>query len=220
MAKRLSTSDEEALDGELELLHERDYSVQVFRRSPNELVARGRVRDEKPPGLYVEDDPDPLTMHDMTVELSVAYPSLEITDATVRFATFPQPSCPGISAAYESLVGVSIARGFTHKVRELFGGPRGCAHVTALLQAIAPAVVQSTWSMRVLNRRERPDAASPFGLDTPEGRRAAVLPNLDTCHVWAADGELVARVERGEMVTPGIPVRERLEALGLDPRDL
>ena len=34
--------------------------------------------------------------------------------------------------------------------------------------------------------------------------------------LWAADGELIARVERGEVVTPGIPVRERLAALGID----
>src|SRR4029453_8498826 len=120
----------------MELLHDRAYSVQVFRRSPSELVARGRVRDEKPPGMYVEDDPDPLTMHDMTVELTVAYPSLEITDVSVAFTTYPQLTCPGITDHYRGLVGVSIARGFTHRVRELFGGPRGCTHVTALLQAM------------------------------------------------------------------------------------
>jgi len=159
MATPTSTSGAAApLDADLELLHERDYLVQVFRRSATELVARGRVRDEKPPGLYVDGDPDPLTTHDMTVELTVAFPSLEITDARVRFSTFPQDGCPGIAAAYRGLVGVSVARGFTHKVRELFGGPRGCAHVTALLQAMAPAVVQSTWSMRLIDRRERLEA--------------------------------------------------------------
>jgi hypothetical protein len=204
------------MDDELELVHDRDYSVQVYRASPHELVARGRVRDEKPPGLYVEHDPDPLTMHDMTIELRVGYPSLEITDTSVRFTTFPQLTCAGISDHYRSLVGVSIARGFTHKVRELFGGPRGCAHVTALLQAMAPAVVQSTWSMRVLNRRDGVDGESTPIADPRAAARAAVLPNLDTCHVWAADGELVARVERGEVVTPGIPVRDRLAALGVD----
>ena len=46
------------------------------------------------------------------------------------------------------LVGLSIARGFTHRVRELFGGPRGCTHTTALLQAMAPIAMQCFWSMR------------------------------------------------------------------------
>lgn len=203
-------------DEDLELIHDRSYAVQVFRRSPTEIVARGRVQDQKPPGLYVEGDPDPLTLHDMTIELRVAFPSLEITDAGVHFETFPQEGCPGISAAYRSLVGVSIARGFTHTVRERFGGPRGCAHVTALLQAMAPAVVQSTWSMRLLGRKAAAARGESVSLGSPEARQTAVLPNLDTCHVWAADGDLVQRVERGEVVTPGIPVRERLEALGVE----
>jgi hypothetical protein len=204
------------MDDGLELVHDRDYSVQVYRSSPNELVAVGRVRDEKPAGLYVEHDPDPLTMHDMTIELRVGYPDLVISDASVSFTTFPQLSCPAISDHYTSLVGVSIARGFTHKVRELFGGPRGCAHVTALLQAIAPALVQSTWSMRAINRREGAAGESTPVADPKKLARSVVLPNLDTCHVWAADGELVARVEAGEVVTPGIPVRERLASLGID----
>jgi len=37
---------------------------------------------------------------------------------------------------------LSIARGFTHKVRGLFGGPRGCTHTTALSQAMAPEAIQ------------------------------------------------------------------------------
>ncbi len=79
----------------------------------------------KPPGLYVEGDPDPLTLHHMVVDLTVGYPSYEITGVEVVFDTHPQSSCPDISGAYEGLVGLSIARGFTNKLRELFGGPRG-----------------------------------------------------------------------------------------------
>jgi hypothetical protein len=164
-------------------------------------------------------------MHDMTVELCVAYPSLEITAVSVEFATYPQVGCPQISDDYSGLVGVSIARGFTREVRELFGGPRGCTHVTALLQAMAPAVVQSTWSMRILTMRESgtpwppPRPRAPEGSKGREAARAAIGPNLDTCHVWAADGELVARVEGGEVLPQVIPVRVRLEARGMEPQE-
>ena len=112
------------------------------------------VHDVKPPGLYVDDDPDPLSMHRMRVELEIDYPALVVRAVDVEFDDFPQTLCPMIADDYGALVGVSITRGFTHRVRELFGGPRGCAHVTALLQAMAPAVVQSTWSMGILNQRE------------------------------------------------------------------
>lgn len=196
---------------QLEPLHDRTYAVRVFRRDAEHLVVRGTVHDVKPPGLYVDDDPDPLTMHRMRVELEIEYPALVICRADVEFDDFPQPMCPVIAHDYESLIGVSITRGFTHRVRELFGGPRGCAHVTALLQAMAPAVVQSTWSMGILNQRE-----SGVGADVVGGGRRQPPP-ADSCHVWASGGELVAKVERGETLRPMLPVRDRLLELGRDP---
>ncbi len=185
----------------------------MFRRDAERLVVRGMVHDEKPAGLYVDDDPDPLTMHRMRVELEIEYPALVITRADVEFDDYPQLPCPMIADAYAALVGVSITRGFTHRVRELFGGPRGCAHVTALLQAMAPAVVQSTWSMGILNQR---DATTAEGEAEAGGARRQPPP-ADSCHVWAADGEFVARVTRGETLRPMIPVYDRLVALGRDP---
>ena len=58
--------------------------------------------------------------------------------ADVVFEAHPHTTCPAIIEHYQGLVGLSIARGFTHQVRELFGGPRGCTHTTALLLAMAP----------------------------------------------------------------------------------
>jgi hypothetical protein len=196
---------------QLQPLHDRTYAVQVFRRDARCILVQGMVHDVKPPGLYVDDDPDPLTMHRMRVELEIEYPALVIRGVGVAFDDFPQPPCPMIADDYEALIGVSITRGFTHRVRELFGGPRGCAHVTALLQAMAPAVVQSSWSMGILNQREAPadDAESAGARRQP--------PPADSCHVWAADGELVAKVRRGETLRPMLTVRDRLVELGRDP---
>jgi Protein of unknown function (DUF2889) len=177
-------------DDQLQPLHHRTYAVQVFRRDAHCIVVRGIVHDVKPPGMHVEDDPDPLTMHRMRVELEIDYPALVIRAADVEFDDFPQTLCPMIADDYGALVGVSITRGFTHRVRELFGGPRGCAHVTALLQAMAPAVVQSTWSMGILNQRE---TTASDDQEVPAGTRRQ-SPPADSCHVWAADGDLVRMV--------------------------
>ena len=117
-----------------------------------------------------------------------------------------------IADDYGVLVGVSITRGFTRRVRELFGGPRGCAHVTALLQAMAPAVVQSTWSMVIVNGR---DATAVDPEASSGGRRQP--PPADSCHVWAAGGELQTKVQRGEPLQPMLTVRDRLVELGRDP---
>jgi hypothetical protein len=199
--------DDTAVDG-MEPLHDRSYRVRVYRRDATTMVARATVHDVKPPGLYVDDDPDPLSMHRMRVELEVDFPALVIRRADVEFDDYPQTACPMIADDYTVLAGVSITRGFTHRVRELFGGPRGCAHVTALLQAMAPAVVQAVWSMGILNQRE----AMAQDPDADGARRR--LPPVDSCHVWAADAELTTRVAQGELLPPMIPVRDRLSELG------
>jgi hypothetical protein len=68
----------EGVDPESELIHERAYVVRAYRKDSNTLLLRGAVRDQKPPGLYVADDPEPLTIHHMIVDLEIAVPSLEI----------------------------------------------------------------------------------------------------------------------------------------------
>lgn len=106
-------------------MHARTYEVRAYRLSDTAFRLRGAVRDLKPPGTYVAGDPEPLTMHHMVVELDVEYPSLAITAARTHFEAFPTEQCPAIIARYDALVGLSIARGFSRKVRDLFGGPRG-----------------------------------------------------------------------------------------------
>lgn len=198
----------------LELIHTRRYETRVYLRGERELVAHGWVCDTKPPGLYVKDDPEPIDIHRMKIELRVALPGLRITDARVLFESHPHASCPGVAPDYGKLVGLSIARGFTRRARELFGGPRGCTHVNALLQAMAPAIVQSTWSVTVRDAWRRGDHP---GRPDPEERRRRIEANTNTCHVWAEDGEHVAALRRGERPgSPPLPVRERLRRLGRD----
>ena len=134
------------------LMHSRSYDTQVYRDGDHMIVV-GRVQDEKPPGMYISDDPDPLEIHHMVVALKVAIGELRIVDAQVEFITHPNAQCPSIVDHYRKLIGLSVARGFNRKVRELFGGPRACTHTTALLQAMAPVVVQAMWSVRMDDRR-------------------------------------------------------------------
>ena len=174
----------DGVDAADELIHERAYVVRAYRNGADKLVLRGAVRDQKPPGLYIADDPEPLTIHHMIVDLTIAIPSLEIIAAKAVLEMHPHPACTRIEDHYDKLVGLSIARGFTHKVRELFGGPRGCTHTTALLQAMAPVAIQSMWSFNMAQRASTM-ATSPFNTD--EARQAS------------ADGQHqhVSRVGRG-----------------------
>ena len=204
-------------DSELELIHSRDYETKIYRISDEELLVRGAVSDRKPAGLYILDDPEPLEIHQMQLELRVALPSLEITDARVVFESHPHQHCPMIAADYRKLIGLSIARGFTRKTRDLFGGPNGCTHTNALLQAMAPAVVQSTWSISI--KRQRTEGKRYPNM-TAEERENIIRGNLNTCHLWAEDGDHAAAYRAGTSTEyPLIPVKKRLRALGRNEKE-
>lgn len=192
------------------LLHTRNYDVEVHHVDDN-LRLVGTVRDEKPPGLYIADDPDPLTIHHMRVELVARVADLVIVDAKVIFEVHPHRTCPAIVDHYRKLIGMSIARGFNRKVRELFGGPRACTHTTALLQAMVPAATQALWSLRIGARRA--DGDEPFEWN-PERVNEMVQGNLNTCHVWAEDGDHVAALRDGAEPEQPLWIAERAVELG------
>lgn len=212
---------------ELEPLHAREYSVRAWKLADDRMLIRGAVMDNKPGAMFAEriaaaggaDDGRPLTMHHMVVDLEVAFPTLVIADARVVFESFPQPGCPAISDHYRSLIGLSIARGFTHQVRQLFGGPRGCTHTTALLQAMGPVAVQCVFSMRRTGVQPS-DAQGPDDADAPSQDRANASFMRDTCHVWSADGQLWEAITMGRRPPMALPLQRRLRDQGIDPGGL
>jgi len=190
-------------------IHTRRYEVRAFRKSDDCLMLRGVVVDEKPVGLYIESDPDPLWMHHMILDLEIHFPTLVIQKASVQFNEHPHLGCTGIGDHYKKLEGMSITRGFTGKVKELFAGPRGCTHTTALLQAMAPVAVQSMWSMRVASARARGVSLESMG----EGPQTASPVN--TCHMWEESGELATAMRDGREIEIPLSISKRLRSLGL-----
>lgn len=204
------------MDDELELIHTRGYDVKGYWRRDGTLLIKGSVRDELPTRLYDIDDDEPLVMHHMVVALTVELPDLLITDVSVEFRSHPHQACPTVIDHYRHLVGLSIARGFTHKVRELFGGPRGCTHTTALLQAMAPVAMQCKLASRMMGLRQS-GQDPPAALSAPDLRAARAAGNRNTCHVWAEDGEHLARIVDGSDTTLPIPIAVRIRERGGDP---
>jgi hypothetical protein len=197
-----------------QLIHDRNYSVHSFRQADDRLVLRGVVHDQKPPGIYFEDDPEPLSVHHMVVDLTLAFPSLEITKADVWMNVTPHMGCSRIEPDYQQLVGLSIARGFSRKVKDLFGGPKGCTHIGALLQAMAPVAIQSSWSMRALSSAGM--GMSPNGDATIAEKKQALAFNINTCHIWDEDGEQVHAVLSGGELEIPVWAEQRLTELGRD----
>jgi hypothetical protein len=205
-------------DPELEPLHDREYRVRAFRKDPN-LLVRGSVRDQKPANLYFGDDPNPITVHHMQVDLELSLPNLEIVAVKVHFEEYPNLECPQIVENYDGLIGLSVARGFTHSVRELFGGPRGCSHTTALLQAMAPVAVQCFWSLAASNYQRRRLGGGEPAVLTHEGAAQAWKRNVNTCHIWDETGPTVENIRNGGPRSTMVFVAKRLADLNRDEND-
>ncbi len=180
--------------------------------SSERFMMRGAVIDDKPAGLYIESDPTPLRMHHMVVELEVGFPEFLIEKASVKYHNYPHTGCDGIVDHYQKLVGISVMRGFNRKIKDLFGGPHGCTHVTALISAMAPVVIQTAWAMRLIEVRDNPAIADEER--TVEQRIHALAGNIDTCHMWDSGGELMDDVRAGHDLETPLPVQVRLRDLG------
>ena len=200
------------------VIHTRQYQVKAYRISEEKFWLRGVVVDEKPAGLYIENDPDPIWMHHMIVDLEITYPTFLITKADVDFKNHPHLGCTNITDHYKKLEGMSIARGFNAKVRELFGSSRGCTHIGALLAAMAPVAIQTGWSMRVSSISDS-DALAKSPEDFKEQRIKQFSSTVNTCHIWDENGEMMTKVLAGEEIEMPMPVVLRLRELGRDETD-
>ena len=178
----------------------------------------GHLRDVNPHGLWGIDDNDPLTVHHMQVELLVEVATMTIRDVTTQMHVRPNVECRDALPRYDQLIGLSISRGFTHKVREMFGGPRACTHIGALLNAMAPVAIQSMWPFSA--RVQEMTGTAPAEEVSPEDIRRlraerALSWNRNTCHVWADGGPMQELLSAGGEFPPPLWAIDRLEAAGV-----
>jgi hypothetical protein len=170
-------------------VHVRTIRVEVATAGEHELEITATLVDERP-----RDNPKwfgpkwfgatpPPVIHDMRLGLRVRHPDLVITAVRSEMASHPYTICPEALPPLQQLVGLSIARGFTREVNERFGRERGCAHLTALIHAMAPAVRQG--------------AGAAFG--DHERAMEAVKPwFVNTCQAWREEGPLHRMIRGGD----------------------
>ncbi len=192
-------------------IHQRSYETEAFAEDDGTMRVVGRLVDTKPQGLGLVDG-EPLVIHDMVVEMIVAGDTFEILDISTTMHVHPYGQCTKVLDSYRQLVGVSIARGYSRKVRELFGGPMGCSHIGALLTALGPVAIQASWGLNRLH--DDPAEWSQLDIDPADAERRLRM-NTNTCHVWSAEGEQIARLNRGEEAERPEWEQVRLTKLGL-----
>jgi hypothetical protein len=161
-------------------VHRRSITMDSYPLDEEHVAVVGRLTDVEPwagPGHEV--------IHDMTLTLTVRLADLVITSAEAGMGSFPHAECPFIAPAFAQLEGLSVRRGFTRELRQRLGGVSGCAHLGELARAMGPAVVRTSAASRHRQAVEGDPGAGP-----------ALLP-LGSCHVWAADGPGVQKLEAG-----------------------
>jgi Protein of unknown function (DUF2889) len=197
------------------LLHQRAYEVDAYVEDDQHMRLIGTMRDVRPDGLWGIVDIEPLILHDMRIELVVSATTFTITTVETSMLTHPQDFCPVILPIFQQLVGVSIARGFGNKVKELFGGPRSCTHFVSLLNAMAPVIMQARWAFFSDTNAAALEALADDPAARAEMRSRGHEMNRDTCHVWATNGPMFTSLESGAPFDAPLWAKKRLDERGI-----
>jgi hypothetical protein len=159
-----------------EPLHTRSIEIRGYKRADGLYDIEGRLVDTKPhdfrlaAGVRKAGEP----IHSMWLRITIDR-NLVIVDAEARMDAVPYVDhCDTIEPAYRKLVGLAIRPGYQQKLKELFGGVKGCTHVTELAAALATGAFQTMAGQKVQD-----PAKKPF--------------QLDRCHSLDSTGPAVAR---------------------------
>ncbi len=176
-------------------LHTRRVTCQGFFREDGLWDIEGHITDEK---TYVHDNDwrGPLQpgdfVHDMWIRLTIDH-TFTIVDVEAVTDKSPFSMCGDITPDFKKMIGLTIGAGFHRAVRERLGGIHGCTHIVELLRPVATTAFQTAASQKAqeLNRAHRIKRGTlppPSPDDADKPRRKPYM--LDTCHTWAADGEV------------------------------
>jgi hypothetical protein len=145
-----------------EPLHRRSIEIRGYRRDDGCFDVEGHLVDTKDNDFKLAAGVRPAgrPIHEMWLRITVD-PNLVIIDAEASTDAMPYVGdCNTITPVYRKLVGIAIRPGYTQKLKELFGGVRGCTHITELAGSLATAAFQT-----LAGQRTQPSDRKPFQLD-------------------------------------------------------
>lgn len=162
------------------LLHSRRISCDGYQREDGLWDIEAELVDTRSydlPRFFELDLPAGEVLHGMGFRITVdADMVIRQVEASTRHG--PVPDCRDIAATYGQLVGLTIGQGFSAAIKKLFGGRRGCTHLTELLIPMATTAYQTIWRQSWETVREQNET----------GERP---PLLDSCHSYRSDGEVI-----------------------------
>jgi hypothetical protein len=159
-----------------EPVHARTIEIRGYRRGDGLFDVEAHLLDTKtfdfPLAGGVRRAGEPI--HSMWLRITVDRTATIVAAEAAMDAVPYVEHCGKIAPAYERLVGLTIGPGYLRHLKELFGGIRGCTHVTELAGAVATGVFQTLAGQGVVPTDRKP-------------------PQLDRCHALATTAPAVAK---------------------------
>ncbi|MGB0127306.1 MAG: DUF2889 domain-containing protein [Rhodocyclaceae bacterium] len=159
-------------------MHLRTIALEGWKREDGLWDVEARLVDAKDHDYPLATGlrPKGAAVHDLWVRVTIDR-EMTIVDAEAVSDAVPYPGgCEPITPAYRQIIGLNLARGFRRTVGEMFGGVRGCSHLTELLLSLPTAAIQ-TFASEVHETDDR--RGKPF--------------QLDRCHALETNTETVRR---------------------------
>lgn len=115
-------------------------------------------------------------VHDMSLRVTIDGKFNVIDAVSCTDAAPYMGACDSVPPDYSRIVGLNLFHGFLKTVKELFGGTRGCAHLTELLMSLPTAALQ-TFVSEVADNHD--SEHQPY--------------HVDRCHALSSHSETVRR---------------------------
>ena len=163
-------------------IHTRDIKIATFAYDDAHIIVEGELNVNRivPNFSHTGDVYPPGNIHHMFLRLLIEIESIRIVRVEIEMPGIPHQECPETIPSFAKLEGMRIAPGFTSKVRKMLGGPKGCAHLSGLLMAMASAALQGLWTYGARSHLQAEDINA-----------IANEYLVNTCWVWREDGPLV-----------------------------
>jgi hypothetical protein len=185
MLKRLDAGKDEKIQS-------RDVQIATYEWDDAHIVVCGELCDRRRvPTYFLDGTPRPAAVvHHMRICIKVDVRTLVIEEIEAELPQIPHEECAEMHQTLAGIKGMTLAPGFSSKVKGKLGGTRGCIHLTTLLLAMAPAALQGYW---VHNDRD------PSRRRISETHLEKYL--IDTCRVWRREGPLVRQIAAAAGIT-------------------
>lgn len=156
-------------------LHHRNISVRGYQREDGMFDIEGHLHDTKSVDFKLQSGTRAAgeAVHGMWLRITIDR-TLTIVDAEAVTDAMPYAGqCNTITPEYKKLIGMAIRPGFSNQVKVLFGGTRGCTHITDLIGIVATTAFQT-----IAGQIKQNPESMPF--------------QLDKCHALALNASAVA----------------------------